>query len=346
MSSHEFFMRRCFELANKGKGHVWPNPLVGCVIVHEGKIIAEGYHEKYGGAHAEVNAIREVSDEQLLQQSALYVNLEPCSHYGKTPPCADLLVKHKIRRVVIGCLDSNPLVKGNGVEKLRKAGIEVISGVLENEARKLNSRFLASHEQLRPYVLLKWAQTADGYIDHDRSIHGDKPAKISHPSLDAQLHGLRAKYDAILVGAGTALADNPQLTVRHVEGTDPWRMVLDVEGCLPETLHLFDGSAPTLVFTAHPKANRRNLGFVKIDPGGNALRQLLDYLYDNGVKTLLVEGGAKLLSSFIRSGWWDEAMVIVSQDKNFGGGVKAPLFDLSHPDAVSGFGLHSFTNKE
>ncbi|TND08935.1 MAG: diaminohydroxyphosphoribosylaminopyrimidine deaminase / 5-amino-6-(5-phosphoribosylamino)uracil reductase [Bacteroidetes bacterium] len=343
MSSHEEFMRRCIGLARKGEGLVAPNPMVGCVILYKGVTAGEGWHEQFGGPHAEVNAIHNVQNADYLRDATLYVNLEPCAHFGKTPPCADLIIEKKVPRVVIGCSDPNPLVKGQGIEKLRKAGIEVITGVLEEECRELNSAFIRFHEKQRPEIILKWAQTEDGFIDHDRNVHGNSPAKISHPELDKWVHELRASVDAILVGTGTALADNPQLTVRLAEGKNPLRAALDKDLRLPQTLHLFDGSTPTLIFTAKDADSKKNLEYVKIDFSGDVLQQILFTLYKRNARKLLVEGGAKLLTNFIGRNLWDEAYVLKGGTV-FGSGVPAPAFDISKPVSVSGPGLYFFRN--
>lgn len=318
-------MRHCLHLARKGEGHVAPNPLVGCVIVCKGEIIGEGYHEQFGGPHAEVNAIRSVKNPELLKESTLYVNLEPCAHFGKTPPCADLIVEKKIPYVVVGCLDPNPLVKGKGIEKLVRAGIDVKVGVLEKEAYTLNRRFMIAHEFQRPFITLKWAQSADGYIDHDRSIHGNLPAQISGEEARKWVHHLRATHQGIMIGTATALLDNPKLTVRHTEGKNPLRIVFDRQNRLQDDLHLLDGTVPTLIFTSEQKENRPNVEFVLLDFSGDVLKAALTFLYKKNIHSVLVEGGAQLLTDFIRKGYWDDAQVFVAGNKHFGGGVLAPV---------------------
>lgn len=331
MSSPNDYMRRCLELASRHLGHVAPNPMVGCVIVHDGKIIGEGAHQVYGEAHAEVNAINAVKDQQLLQQSTLYVNLEPCAHHGKTPPCADLIIAKKIPAVVIGCLDSNPLVQGKGIEKLRNAGVQVTTGILEKESRELNRRFFTFHEKKRPYVMLKWAESSDGYIDHDRAEHGNIPAQISSPALLQLSHTWRTQESAILVGTHTAIADNPQLTARLAKGKQPLRLVIDRHRKIEADAHLLDGSTPTLVFTEKTSAGKNNLEFVVIDFSGDVLQQIFDQLYQRHIQSLIVEGGATLLSSFLHNGNWDEVRRIVSH-KKLNGGVAAPVFQVN-PDS-------------
>jgi diaminohydroxyphosphoribosylaminopyrimidine deaminase/5-amino-6-(5-phosphoribosylamino)uracil reductase len=254
MNFDEKYMLRCLELAKDGFGNVAPNPMVGCVIVCEGKIIGEGYHQEYGKAHAEVNAIHSVRDKSLLQKSTLYVNLEPCAHFGKTPPCANLIVEHNIPRVVIGCVDSYSEVSGKGIEKLRNAGIEVTVGILENESLELNKRFFTFHNKKRPYVILKWAETQDGFIDVDRPLDKSRDTTadnwITSPLSKQLVHKWRSEEAAIMVGTTTVLNDNPQLNVREWKGKNPTRIVIDLQDRLPQTLHVFDKSIPTVSFFA------------------------------------------------------------------------------------------------
>lgn len=317
----EKYMRRCLELARNGRCNVSPNPMVGAVIVHEGKIIGEGYHVRSGEAHAEVNAIRSVKNPALLKESTIYVSLEPCAHYGKTPPCADLIVEKQIPRIVIGCGDPFGKVAGRGIQKLRDAGREVIVGVLEEECRQLIKRFVTFHTLHRPYITLKWAESADGYIDRHRT--GGQPEVLSTPLTSMLVHKKRAESDAILVGTRTALLDNPSLTVRHWAGRNPVRVVLDRELSLPKDSHLFDGSVKTLVFTAKEHPARTNVEYIRTDYTKEVLPQLMDALYQRGLQSLLVEGGAQLLQSFINTGLWDETFVEKS-DRFLHDGVKAP----------------------
>ncbi len=300
MLFHEQFIRRCFDLAANGMGSVSPNPLVGCVIVHNNRIIGEGWHKKYGGPHAEVNAVASVEDQSLLSSSTVYVNLEPCSHHGKTPPCADMLIAHRVKKVVISNVDSNELVSGKGIEKLRKAGIEVETGVLEEEGRYLNRRFFTFMEQHRPYIILKWAQTSDGFI----SRSNQETSPISNELSKKLVHRWRSEEDAFLVGTQTAAVDNPRLNVREWEGRDPVRVVIDRSSRLDPSLHLFDGSQPTIV--------------IKDIEGG------IEELYERKIQSLVVEGGATTLNLFIAAGLWDEARVFIS-DQEFQEGVKAPV---------------------
>ena len=325
MSTQEKYMKRCLELAVKGLGHVAPNPMVGCVIVYEDEIIGEGYHEQYGQAHAEVNAINSVKNKDLLKKSTLYVNLEPCSHFGKTPPCADLITEHKIPYVVIGSMDTNSLVSGRGIEKLAKAGIEVKVGILEEECKKLNKRFFTFHEKKRPYIILKWAQTADGFIDVKRKEEStSKPIQISNSDSKKLLHLWRSQEQAIVIGTNTALLDNPQLTVREVDGKNPLRITVDKWLRIPRDFHLFDQSTPTIIFTSVEEPSKSNLEYIKIDFEKPVIPEILDELYKRNIHSLMVEGGELFLNSFIDEGLWDAARVFISE-KELGKGVSAPI---------------------
>lgn len=327
MSKNETYMKRCLDLAVKGLGQVAPNPMVGCVIVYDDEIIGEGYHEQYGQAHAEVNAINSVKDKELLKKSTLYVNLEPCSHFGKTPPCADLIIENKIPYVVIGSIDTNSLVSGKGIEKLTKAGIDVKIGVLEAECKSLNKRFFTYHEKKRPYIILKWAQTSDGFIDAKRNEENtSKPIQISNSDSKKLLHLWRSQEQAIIIGTNTALLDNPQLTVREVKGKNPLRITIDKWLRIPKHFNLFDKSTPTLIFTSVDEPSQKNLEFVKIDFEKPIIPQVLEELYERNIQSLLVEGGELLLKSFIDEGFWDSARVFVS-DKELKKGVEAPIMN-------------------
>lgn len=306
MEIEEIYMRRCIELARNGCCYAAPNPMVGAVVVCNGRIIGEGYHARCGEAHAEVNAIRSVREPHLLRSATLYVSLEPCSHYGKTPPCADLIIEKQIPRVVVGCLDPFIKVAGRGIEKLRAAGVEVATGVLEEECRALISRFLTFHQQQRPYITLKWAQSSDGFIDRLRT--GGEPLHLSSPLTLMRVHRLRAEHSAILVGSRTALLDNPTLNVRHWSGPQPVRIVIDRQGQLPqEHLHLFDGSLRTLVLTETPGSYP--VEYRKLDFNAPLPPQIAALLHQEGLQSLLVEGGRITLQSFIDAGLWDEAFV-------------------------------------
>ena len=323
MVVEEKYMARCIELARGGEGNTAPNPMVGAVIVHKGKIIGEGFHRKCGEAHAEVNAVASVRDEALLRDSTIYVSLEPCSHYGKTPPCAELIIRKGIPRVVVGTLDPFPEVSGRGVRMLREAGIEVVTGVLEEEARALNPAFMTFQIRKRPYVYLKWAQSADGFMDIRREDASVPSVLLSSAETLRRVHRLRSEVEAIMVGTRTVLLDNPSLTVRHWAGRSPVRVVLDRTLKLPVGSHLLDGAVPTLVFTAVEVESRPNVEYVQIDFGQEVLSQVLQYLYGQNLNSLMVEGGAELLESFFDAGLWDEAWVETTPVV-LGAGVKAP----------------------
>ncbi|HET7733449.1 MAG TPA: bifunctional diaminohydroxyphosphoribosylaminopyrimidine deaminase/5-amino-6-(5-phosphoribosylamino)uracil reductase RibD [Paludibacter sp.] len=306
------YMLRCLQLARQGGGYTAPNPMVGAVLVCDDVIIGEGYHHRFGEPHAEPNAINSVIDKDLLKLSTLYVNLEPCSHYGKTPPCANLIVSSEIPRVVIGTLDPNPKVAGSGVEILRNAGIEVTVGVLEEECRKLNKRFFIFQEQKRPYVLLKWAQTRDGFIDRKRTDISEPPLLISNNITKQLTHKMRSENQAILVGANTVLLDNPSLTVRNWTGKSPVRVAIDRLGRIPEDFNIKDGSIPTLIFTEKPQPDRKNVEYIQIEFNAENLKTILQKIYERSIHSVLVEGGATILNSFIDAGLWDEANVEIS----------------------------------
>ena len=322
MTTDEKYIRRCIELASNGLCNAAPNPMVGAVIVHNGKIIGEGYHARCGEGHAEVNAIRSVKDESLLKDSTIYVSLEPCSHYGKTPPCADLIIRKGIPRVVVGCIDPFSQVSGRGIQKLRDAGIDVTVGVLEEECENLIRRFVTFNTQKRPYITLKWAESADGFIDANREE--GSPVVLSTPITSMYVHKQRAEHKAILVGRRTALLDNPSLTTRNWYGANPLRLVTDRNLTLPSDLKLFDHSTPTIVFTAEKKENEENLEYITIDFSADILPQILTVLYERKIQSLMVEGGTTLLQSFIDSGLWDE-MFVEHSARVLGEGVKSPV---------------------
>lgn len=316
----ELFMKRVLELALLGRGHVSPNPLVGCVIVHNGSIVGEGWHKKYGEAHAEVNAIESVQDKSLLKESTLYVNLEPCSHFGKTPPCTDLLIKHQLKKVVIANLDTNPTVAGEGVKKLRTTGVEVITGILEKEGKELNKRFFTFIEKKRPFILLKWAETSDGFIAHEN--YNSK--WISNEYSRQLVHKWRAEEDAVLVGTKTAFHDNPELTVRDWTGRNPVRIVLDRFLRLSDKLHVFDRSQKTICYNVLKHEEHPNFSLIRLDEE-NFINHLLEDLVKRKIQSVLVEGGATTLQLFMDAELWDEARVFIS-DKGFGKGIAAPRF--------------------
>lgn len=327
MTDHIRHIKRCLELAERGFGSVAPNPMVGCVLVHNGKPISEGWHRQYGGPHAEVDAIIRVENQDVLKECTLYVNLEPCSHHGKTPPCADLIIEKKIPYVVIAMQDPNPLVAGRGIAKLIKAGIDVKLGVEEEAARFLNRRFITFFTKKRPYVILKWAQSADGFIDHVRSVENQLPAGISSEESLVLSHKWRSQEAAILVGTNTVLADDPQLTVRKTEGKNPVRVTFDRRGRIPNTAKILDGIAPTIVFNADKNYTTEWAEYVRIDFDENPLEHALAELHYRNLQSVLVEGGAAILREFLKTGLWDEARVFHSP-KNLGGGIAAPEFNF------------------
>lgn len=324
MKEDELYMRRCIQLAKNGQGNASPNPVVGAVIVCNGKIIGEGYHVRYGKSHAEVNAIRSVKDESLLRHSTIYVSLEPCSHYGKTPPCVDLILEKQIPRIVIGCKDPFIKVSGRGIKKLHEAGREVVVGVLEKECRYLARHFMTASVLQRPYITLKWAESADGYIDIKRT--GGTPAQLSTPYTSMLVHKKRAETDAIMVGTNTAVLDNPCLNIRHWYGKHPIRVVLDKHLVLATSAYLLDGSIPTLVYTIKKHNNSENIEYITLDNNKPLLPQIMYDLHQRHIQSLLVEGGSKLLQSFIDDELWDEIFVEKSQ-KRLLAGVKAPEID-------------------
>jgi diaminohydroxyphosphoribosylaminopyrimidine deaminase/5-amino-6-(5-phosphoribosylamino)uracil reductase len=321
----EKIMQRCIELARKGAGNVSTNPMVGAVVVYNQQIIGEGYHRKYGEAHAEVNAINSVSNKSLLSDSEIYVSLEPCAHFGKTPPCADLIIEKKIKKVYVGCRDPFAKVDGKGICKLRDAGIEVVTGVLEKECIELNKRFFTSVNLQRPYVILKWAQSVDGYIDKDF-----RPIRISNLETQILSHKWRSEEDAILVGYNTAMRDNPSLTNRMWTGKNPLRVVIDKNLTLPKSLNLFDNTAHTVVFTSvDTEASLSSVTYCKIDFEGNVPLQILTTLHNMKVQSIIIEGGAATHRMFVKSGLWDEALVFMSP-MSLGNGTKAVSLEGGH----------------
>ncbi|GAB4277909.1 MAG: bifunctional diaminohydroxyphosphoribosylaminopyrimidine deaminase/5-amino-6-(5-phosphoribosylamino)uracil reductase RibD [Marinilabiliales bacterium] len=330
MKLHEKYMKRCLDLALNGLGQAQPNPLVGCVITYNNTIIGEGYHKKYGESHAEVNAVKSVKNKDLLKKSRLYVNLEPCAHYGKTPPCAEMIVQNKIPEVVIGTIDPFALVKGKGVEILKKGGCKVTVGVLKDKCEEINKRFFTYHNKKRPYIILKWAETKDGYIDIIREKnHTDRPTWITDETCRSLVHKWRAEEQAILIGKNTALIDNPILNIRNWTGKNPVRVVIDKNLSLPENLSLFDNKQKTLVFNNlrdYKKAD--NIFLIKLDFSQNIISQILESLYNLEIQSVIVEGGAKTLQSFIDLGYWDEARVFTGNIE-FKSGVKAPKINTN-----------------
>lgn len=341
------FMRRCLELASGAEGMTYPNPIVGSVIVHDGKIIGEGYHIKAGGPHAEVIAINSVADKSKLKDSALYVNLEPCSHFGKTPPCSDYIIANSIPKVVIGTIDTSDKVSGEGVRKLKAAGCEVVTGVIEEECRWLNRRFFTFNEKKRPYITLKWAQSADGFIDILRSDNNNNtgPNWISGKPERVLVHKWRASEQAILVGAGTVRADNPRLNVREWKGNDPLRIILSASGKLGKNMTAGETKSSLIVFTHNTDIKIADARMVKLSDNSPSSFQIVEYLYNKGIQSLFIEGGAKVLNHFIDSDLWDEARIFRGKGF-FNSGIQAPPIP-GHPYSVieySGSTLETYRN--
>ena len=311
MTQHETYIKRCLQIAKNGLGTTRPNPMVGCVILHNNKIISEGFTSAYGGNHAEVNAINSVKDKSLLKEATLYVTLEPCSHYGKTPPCSDLIVAYKIPNVVIGCLDDNEKVAGKGVEKLKNSGCNVVVGVLEDQCKQHHKRFFTFHNKKRPYIILKWAETLDGFIA-PKTKDELKPVWITNPISRQLVHKWRAEEQAILVGTNTVLQDNPTLTVRDWTGENPTRIVLDEKNILSRDLNVFNNESETIIITEKD-----------IDFSNPVASQINKVLHQNNINSVIIEGGAQTLQTFIDANLWDEARVFTG-NVEFKEGVKAP----------------------
>ncbi len=318
-------MHRCLQLAQMAEGNTYPNPMVGSVIVHKGKIIGEGYHCKAGEGHAEVNAVASVQNKDLLKESTLYVNLEPCAHYGKTPPCSKLIIDVQIPHVVIGCIDDYSEVAGKGVKMMEEAGVKVEHGILGKESRELNRRFFTFHNKKRPYVILKWAQTLDGFIDIDRDSHlYGQPTWITNDWARRAVHKQRSTEQAILVGRQTALKDNPSLTLRDWSGHQLLRLVIDQQCKLPAEIKLLDGTSKTLVYNSLKSVSQKNVEYVQLDFSKDLLIQLLDDLHERGIQSVVVEGGKTTLNAFIEANLWDEAYKYIGE-RSFGSGIEAPL---------------------
>ncbi len=315
-------MLRCIELAQLGAGNVAPNPLVGAVLVHEGKIIGEGFHEKYGEAHAEVNCLRSVRQEDaaLISKSILYVSLEPCAHFGKTPPCVDLILQHKIPHVVIGSTDSFVKVNGKGIEKLIVAGVKVEVGILERECRTLNKYFFTFQEKKSPYIILKWAQTNDGFIASEDGT----PIKISNDFTNKYVHKLRAETAAILVGKNTVQNDNPSLTTRLWKGSNPVRIIVDTNLELENDLCVFNNEAPTIIINKKKSETIGNFIFYKVGEETTIIHGIMACLYEQKLNAVMIEGGAKTLQHFIDANLWDEAIVITNKTMTIKTGISSP----------------------
>lgn len=326
----EFYIKRCIELAQKALGKTYPNPLVGSVIVHEGKIIGEGYHHKAGENHAEINAINSVEDKSLIPESTIYVSLEPCAHYGKTPPCALKIKELGFKKVIIGAMDSHDKVNGKGKKIIQDAGIEAVSRILEKECIELNKRFFTYHEKKRPYIILKWAESGDGFLDKDF-----KPTSISNALVNQFVHQLRADEHAILVGTQTALNDNPSLTVRNVQGENPVRILIDFDLKVPQDFSIYNKEARTLIFNLIKNEAQDNIQFIKIQKE-NFLNELMNALYEEQIQSVVIEGGRFTLQQFINENLWDEAIVIKNEGLKLENGTKAPDFHFT-PYKVENF---------
>ena len=323
MKVQEKYIKRCIELAKNGLGTTYPNPLVGCVIVFENTIIGEGWHKKSGASHAEVIAIESVQNKELLSSSTLYVSLEPCSHFGKTPPCADLILKYKIPNVVIGTVDPNSKVAGKGIQKLKDSGVNVTFGILEKEGNELNKRFFTFHRKNRPYIILKWAESADGFISPKNKTE-QKPVWISNEYSRQLVHKWRSEEQAILVGTQTIIDDNPSLTVRDWVGKNPIRVVIDKENAIDLSSNVFDNKAKTIVFSnKEVTSNSDKIQTIKIDFDTNSTQEIVKKLYNNNIQSIIIEGGRKTLQSFIDTNLWDEARVFIGEI-NLKEGTKAP----------------------
>ena len=322
-------MRRCLELAKNGLGTTYPNPMVGSVIVCDGKIIGEGWHKKSGEPHAEVNAVNSVKDKSLLKRSTIYVSLEPCSHFGKTPPCCDLIIENKIPNVVVGTVDSNIKVAGNGIKKLIEAGAKVTVGILETECKELNKRFFTFHEKKRPYVILKWAETQDGFIAPLTKLE-QKPVWITNKFSRQLVHKWRSEEQAILVGTNTVIDDNPKLDVRDWTGNNPIKIILDQNNRIPKDSYIFNNQVKTIIFSnSSTRINQENSIFEVIDFKKNLANQILNVLYKHHIQSVMIEGGLQTLQTFIDENLWDEARVFIGNN-NFETGIKAPLLALKN----------------
>ena len=320
--NHEIYIQRCLYLAQKALGQTYPNPLVGCVIVHHNEIIGEGFHEKAGQPHAEINAINSVKNPELLKEATIYISLEPCAHFGKTPPCASKIVEIGFKKVVIGTLDFHEKVNGKGKQILEDAGIEVASGVLEKECQELNKRFFTFHQKQRPYIILKWAESGDGFLDKNF-----KPTQIGNPLTKQFVHQLRSQEHAILVGTNTASIDNPSLTTREIVGRNPVRILIDFDLKVPRDFNLFNKDAETLVFNSTKEAVEGNITFIKIEKQ-NFLDNLMQKLYEHQIQSVIVEGGSFTLQQFIYQNLWDETIIIKNENLYLLNGTKAPLFNF------------------
>ena len=325
MNIHEKYIRRCIELAKNGFGTTYPNPMVGSVIVYNDEIIGEGWHKKAGGPHAEVNAVASVKDKSLLKKATIYVSLEPCSHFGKTPPCCDLIISNEIPNVVVGTVDPNEKVAGNGIRKLIAAGANVDVGVLEEECNELNKRFFTFHQKKRPYIILKWAETQNGFIAPEKAANQErKPVWITNQYSRQLVHKWRSEEQAILVGTQTVIDDNPKLNTRDWSGNNPVRVVLDQNNRIEKDSFILDDSVKTIVFTKSKTAvDKENTTFEVLDFEKNIIPQILEVLHQNQIQSIIIEGGSKTLQSFIEQNIWDEARIFIGKT-TFEKGTKAP----------------------
>lgn len=316
--NHEIYMQRCLDLAQKALGKTYPNPLVGCVIVHNDVIIGEGFHKKAGENHAEINAINSVKNPELLKESTIYVSLEPCAHFGKTPPCANKIVQIGFEKVVIGTLDSHDKVNGKGKQIIENAGIEVVSGILEKECQEINKRFFTFHQKKRPFIILKWAESGDGFLDKDY-----EPTQIGNPLTKQFVHELRCQEHAILVGTKTALIDNPSLTTREIVGRNPVRILIDFDLKVPATFNLYNNETETIIFNSVKETIEGTIKFIKIEKE-NFLKTLMQKLFELQIQSVIIEGGSFTLQQFIDSKLWDEAIIIKNENLQLLNGTKAP----------------------
>ena len=351
MKIHEKYIKRCIELAKNGLGTTYPNPLVGCVIVHQGKIIGEGWHQKAGSSHAEVNAINSVKNKNLLNTATLYVSLEPCNHFGKTPPCSDLIIANQLPKVVVGCIDPYDEVAGKGVEQLKKHGCEVVVGVLEKKCVELNKRFFTYHTKKKPYIILKWAETKDGFIDKIRQpevgseplpkkhkqvqfdVSRAKPNWISNQYSRQLVHKWRAEEQAILVGTNTVVNDNPKLDVRSWFGKSPVRIMIDKDLRIPNNYNVYDGSVKTIIITQKTNDLKVNkLFFEHIDFSKNVATQICAVMFKHEIQSVIIEGGSQTLQTFIEAELWDEARIFVNE-VTFSNGIHAPKIEGKTSDS-------------
>lgn len=331
--THEIFMQRCIELAKNGLGTTYPNPMVGSVVVHQNKIIGEGWHQKAGEPHAEVNAIASVKNKDLLTASTIYVSLEPCAHFGKTPPCCDLILAQNIPNIVIGTLDPFEKVAGRSIDKLQKAGKNVITGILETACKDLNKRFFTFHQKKRPYIILKWAESADRFLAPLQK-ETQKPVWLSNPYSRQLVHKWRSEEQAILVGTNTVLSDNPKLNTRDWEGKNPTRIVIDRIHKIDTTYFVKDESVKTIIFCENEQTSTENLKYISLDFNQSLPEQILNHLYLENIQSLIIEGGANVLQQFINADLWDEARIFESKTY-LQNGIKAPIFNFKMTEQIN-----------